>query len=132
MNTVKQQFLNFASTYASALEEVYEKKNNPVERKKQLKTANQMALQLKQIYKQAYLKNKLSEIEDLLFNENKYVRCVAATYSLIYNYNLAYKVLNDLLILPVPNYVAPIARLSLASWEKGLLNPENIDHARPK
>jgi hypothetical protein len=125
MNTVKQQFLNIASSYALAMEEVYEKQNNPVERKKQLKIANQLALQLKQIYKQAYLKNKLSEIEDLLFHENKYVRCVAATYSLIYSYDLAHKVLNELLTLPVPNFVAPIARLSLASWEKGLLNPEN-------
>ncbi len=119
----KQDFLSFASTYASAMEEVYEKQNNPVERKKQLKTANQMIIELKKIYKQAYLKNKLSKIEELLFHENKYVRCVAATYSLIYNYDLAQKVLNDLLNLPVPNYVAPIARLSLASWEKGLLNP---------
>ena len=40
----KQEFLNFASTYASAMEEVYEKQNNPFERKKQLKIANQMVL----------------------------------------------------------------------------------------
>ena len=25
-----------------------------------------------------------------------------------------------------PNYVAPIARLSLASWKKGLLNPDKM------
>jgi len=97
-----------------------------IERKTQLKSANQMIIELKKIYKQAFIENKLSEIEELLFHDNKYVRCIAATYSLIYNYNLAYKVLNDLLLLPVPNYVAPIARLSLASWEKGLLNPEQI------
>jgi hypothetical protein len=126
MGNIKQDFLSFASTYATAMEEIYEKKNSVVERKKQLKSANQMIIELKKIYKQAYIENKLSEIEELLFHDNKYVRCIAATYSLIYNYNLAYKVLNDLLILPVPNYVAPIARLSLASWEKGFLNPENI------
>jgi hypothetical protein len=126
MSNIKQDFLSFASTYATAMEEMYEKKISVVERKKQLKSANQMIIELKKIYKQAYIENKLSEIEELLFHENKYVRCIAATYSLIYNYNLAYKVLNDLLILPVPNYVAPIARLSLASWEKGFLNPENF------
>lgn len=126
MGNIKQDFLSFASTYATAMEEIYEKKNSVAERKKQLKSANQMIIELKKIYKQAYVENKLSEIEELLFHENKYVRCIAATYSLIYNYNLAYKVLNDLLLLPVPNYVAPIARLSLASWEKGLLNPEQI------
>ena len=54
MDNIKQDFLSLASTYASAMEEVYEIKNNPVERKKQLKIANQMVLQLKQIYKQAY------------------------------------------------------------------------------
>ena len=126
MGNIKQDFLSFASTYATAMEEIYEKKNSAIERKKQLKSANQMIIELKKIYKQAYVENKLSEIEELLFHDNKYVRCIAATYSLIYNYNLAYKVLNDLLLLPVPNYVAPIARLSLASWEKGLLNPEQI------
>lgn len=126
MGNIKQDFLSFASTYATAMEEIYEKKNSAIERKKQLKSANQMIIELKKIYKQAYIENKLSEIEELLFHDNKYVRCIAATYSLIYNYNLAYKVLNDLLLLPVPNYVAPIARLSLASWEKGLLNPEQI------
>lgn len=126
MGNIKQDFLSFASTYATAMEEIYEKKNSAIERKKQLKSANQMIIELKKIYKQAYVENKLSEIEELLFHDNKYVRCIAATYSLIYNYNLAYKVLNDLLLLPVPNYVAPIARLSLASWEKGLLNPEEF------
>lgn len=126
MGNIKQDFLSFASTYATAMEEIYEKKNSAIERKKQLKSANQMIIELKKIYKQAYVENKLSEIEELLFHDNKYVRCIAATYSLIYNYNLAYKVLNDLLLLPVPNYVAPIARLSLASWEKGLLNPEQF------
>lgn len=108
------------------MEQIYEKKNSSIERKKQLKSANQMLIELKKIYKQAFIENKLSEIEEFLCHDNKYVRCIAATYSLIYNYNLAHKVLNDLLLLPVPNYVAPIARLSLASWEKGLLNPENM------
>lgn len=126
MDNLKQDFLSFATTYASAMEEIYEKKNSPVERKKLQKSANQMIFELKKIYKQAYLDNKLSVIEELLDHENKYVRCIAATYSLIYNYDLAYKVLNDLIVLPVPNYVAPIARLSLASWEKGFLKPENI------
>lgn len=126
MGNIKQDFLSFASTYATAMEEIYEKKNSAIERKKQLKSANQMIIELKKIYKQAYVENKLSEIEELLFHDNKYVRCIAATYSLIYNYNLAYKVLNDLLLLPFPNYVAPIARLSLASWEKGFLNPKQI------
>lgn len=126
MGNIKQDFLSFASTYATAMEEIYEKKNSPVERKKLQKSANQMIFELKKIYKQAYLDNKLSVIEELLDHENKYVRCIAATYSLIYNYDLAYKVLNDLIVLPVPNYVAPIARLSLASWEKGFLKPENI------
>lgn len=126
MDNLKQDFLSFATTYASVMEEIYEKKNSPVERKKLQKSANQMIFELKKIYKQAYLDNKLSVIEELLDHENKYVRCIAATYSLIYNYDLAYKVLNDLIVLPVPNYVAPIARLSLASWEKGFLKPENI------
>ena len=126
MNNVKKDFLSCATTYAIAMEEVFEVENSPVDRKKHLKTANQMIVKLKKIYKQAYLDNELSEIEELLFHENKYVRCVAATYSLINNYDLAQKVLNELLILPAPNYVAPIARLSLASWKKGLLNPEKI------
>ena len=126
MNNIKQDFLILACTYASAMGQIYEKKNSSIERKKQLKSANQMLIELKKIYKQAFIENKLSEIEEFLCHDNKYVRCIAATYSLIYNYNLAHKVLNDLLLLPVPNYVAPIARLSLASWEKGLLNPENI------
>jgi len=126
MNNIKQDFLILACTYASAMGQIYEKKNSSIERKKQLKSANQMLIELKKIYKQAFIENKLSEIEEFLCHDNKYVRCIAATYSLIYNYNLAHKVLNNLLLLPVPNYVAPIARLSLASWEKGLLNPENI------
>ena len=79
LSNIKEDFLSFASTYATAMEEMYEKQNNPVERKKQLKTANQMIIELKKIYKQAYIENKLSEIEELLFHENKYVRCIAAT-----------------------------------------------------
>lgn len=126
MNNVKQDFLNYATTYAAAMEEVYEMKNSPVDRKKHLKTANQMIVKLKKIYKQAYFDNELSEIEELLFHENKYVRSVAATYSLINNSDLAQQVLNDLILLPAPNHVAPIARLSLASWKKGLLNPSEM------
>lgn len=74
----------------------------------------------------AYRTNELRDIEDLLAHENKYIRCVAATYSLIYNFKVAQKVLNELINLPVPNYVAPIARLSLDSWNKGYLNPEEM------
>lgn len=126
MSDVKQYFLEYATAYAGAMEEIYEKKNSSVDRKRNLRVVNQMIDKLKKIYKQAYFANELHEIEDLLFHENKYIRSVAATYSLIYNPDLAQKVLNDLIYLPVPNYVAPTARLSLESWKKGLLNPEDM------
>ena len=56
MNNVKQDFLSCATTYAIAMEEVYEVENSPVDRKKHLKTANQMIVKLKKIYHQAYCK----------------------------------------------------------------------------
>ena len=126
MNEVKQDFLKYAMEYALAMEEIFEKKNSSAVRKKHLAISNQMISKLKKIYKNAYQTNELCNIEELLYHENKYVRSVAATYSLVYNYEVAHKVLNDLMNLPVPNYVAPIARLSLDSWKKGYLNPEDM------
>lgn len=126
MNDVKQDFLNYAMEYALAMEEVFEKKNSSAVRKKYLAISNQMIGKLKKIYMNAYRTNELRDIEDLLAHENKYIRCVAATYSLVYNFEVAQKALNELINLPVPNYVAPIARSSLDSWRKGYLNPEEM------
>ena len=123
MKSVKKCFLEYATLYSDSMYEIYENRNSSVDRKKHLRIANQMILKIKKLYKQAFLLNDLSEIEEFLFHEDKYVRALAATYSLVYNPILAEKVLIDLINLPVPNYVAPTARLSLDSWKNGFLNP---------
>jgi DNA repair ATPase RecN len=126
MSNVKEEFKKYASKYAEAMEEVFEKNNNKVDRNRNQRIINQMIFKLKEIYKKAYFDDELKEIEEFMFHKNKYIRSIAATYSLISNSELAVKVLNDLIELPKPNWVAPDARLSLESWKKGYLNPENM------
>jgi hypothetical protein len=123
MAKIKEEFLKRAIKYAEAKEEVFDKENSQKDRSKYLRIANKMLGEIKEIYRHAYHNNELKEIEEFMFHENKYIRCIAATYSLLSNPELAEKVLNDLLKLPAPNWVGPDARLSLEIWKKGLLIP---------
>lgn len=118
----KEEFLKLALKSANAKAKAF---NNPdVDDKtanENVRISNQAINKLKKLYLRAKLDGTLHEIEDLMFHENKYVRHLAATYSLVVNPELAEKTLKDLIELPVPNMVGVDASLSLEIWRKGHL-----------
>ena len=100
--------------------------DNLIARSKNGRIVNNMIDKMKILYKQAYAVNKLAEIEEFMFHENKYIRCISATYSLFSNSKIAEDVLKKLIDLPIPNYAASNARLALDIWKKGYLDPEKF------
>lgn len=127
MTNYKEEFFKCATKYAQAMESLNDNLiDNLKDRSKNGRVVNNMIDKMKIMYKQAYAVNKLAEIEEFMSHENKYIRFITATYSLLSNSKIAEDVLNKLIDLPIPNYVASNARLTLDLWKKGYLDPEKF------
>lgn len=126
MSKVREEFFKCASKYSEAMEQVFETDNiSKTDRSKHLKIVNQMIGKMKKIHKDAFLSNELSDLEQFMYHDNKYIRCVGATYCLTIKPEIAEDILNKLIDLPVPNYVGPIALLNLDAWKRGFMNPKD-------
>ncbi len=86
-----------------------------------VRLSNKVRQKLDFICKEAKSDGKLSEIEDFMLHENKYIRCLTAMYCLFVNPEKAEEVLKEIILLPKPNPVGAQAFTILEVWQKGLL-----------
>lgn len=122
MNVFKEKYLELALQYASYEKQGFE--TIPVVKSviaKSVRKANAMRDKLDKLCKKAKEEGYLHEINDLMFHEDKYVRCVTAMYCLFTNPEVAEKVLEKLMELPKPNAAGAQAFTILEVWKKGLL-----------
>lgn len=106
MNNFKDKFLELAIVHAEAKYQGFEMKPFDENRfKESVKTSNNAVNKIKKLCKKAKESGDLKELKEFINHENKYVRCLAATYYSFVNKEEAVKVLEELEKLPIPNYV---------------------------
>ena len=120
MNNFKEKFLELALIYAEAIYQGFELKPFDKNRlKESMKISNKAINRIKKIMVQANKNGQLNELKDFIYHENHYVRCIAATYYLFVNEELAKTVLEELNRLPIPNYTN--AFTILHAWDRGAM-----------
>ncbi|MNE32163.1 hypothetical protein D3C87_22570 [compost metagenome] len=122
MNLFKEKYLELVLQYALHQKQGFE--TEPViqsELTKCVRKANAVRDKLDKLCEQAKNEGCLNEINDFMFHEDKYVRSLTGMYCLFTNPEVAEKVLQDIVDLPVPNHAAPLAFTTLEVWKKGLL-----------
>ena len=120
MSNFKEQFLELALIHAEAKYQGFELKPFDKNRlKESVKISNKAVNKIKKLMVKANKNEQLNELKDFIYHENKYVRCIAATYYLFVNEELAKTVLEELNRLPVPNYTD--AFTILHSWKDGCM-----------
>ena len=127
MQNFKDKFLELAEIYARETELMYEQSKERADIKRHGKLANNAAFKIKKLAFKAYEIGVLSEIEDLLEHENKYIRCLAGSYCLYTNPIKAIATLEEIRNLPKPNYAGLQAYTSLhAYWRYPDLKPDKF------
>lgn len=123
MNKFKERYLELALEFASAKEKAFE--TRPIEKNivsQNVKVSNAVRKKMDTICKKAKKEGYLSDIEEYMYHENKYIRCLTAMYYLFVDSGEAKKVLDDLTKLPIPNYVD--ASTILDAWRRGGMTME--------
>lgn len=117
----KDNFLELALIHAEATYQGFEMKPFDKNRlKESVKASNKAVDKIKKLCVKAKDNGELVELEEFLYHENKYVRCLAATYYLFVDEEIALKVLEELENLPIPNYVT--AFTVLHAWKRGAMS----------
>jgi len=118
----KEDYLVLALQYASFEKQAFEATAiTKSEISKYVRKANAIRDKLDKLCEQANDEGCLNVINEFMFHEDKYIRCVTAMYCLFTNPTVAEKVLEDLLELPKPNRAGAQAFTILEVWKKGLL-----------
>jgi hypothetical protein len=118
MSNFKEKFLELALIHAEAKYQGFELKPFDENRlKESVKISNNAINKIKKLMLKANKNGQLNELKDYIYHENQYVRCIAATYYLFVNEELAKTVLEELNRLPVPNYTD--AYTILHAWYRG-------------
>lgn len=122
MNSFKEKYFELVLQYASFQKQGFEV--TPViksEVTKYVRKSNAVRDKINKLCKQAKDEGNLNEINNFMFHEDKYIRSLTGMYCLFTNPEVAEKVLQDIVNLPVPNHAAPLAFTTLEVWKKGLL-----------
>ncbi|WP_300667123.1 hypothetical protein [Fluviicola sp.] len=122
MNSFKEKYFELVLQYASFQRQGFE--TTPVvksELAKYVRKSNAVRDKISALCKQAKDEGYLNDINEFMFHEDKYVRCLSAMYCLFTDPKVAEKVLEEIDNLPVPNHAAPLAFTTLEVWKKGLL-----------
>jgi hypothetical protein len=122
MLTFREEFLKLALEFADVTEKAFERNSEKSEMSKNIKISRQLRTKLDSICQKAKKDEILYQIEGFMSHDNKYIRCLAAMYSLFTFPELAEKILEELMDLPKPNAVGAQAFTILEVWRKGLMN----------
>ncbi len=122
MNLFKENYLKLALQYASYQKQGFETTLVvKSELAKFVRKSNAVRDKLDKLCTEAKDEGNLNEINDFMFHEDKYIRCLTAMYCLFTNPEVAKKVLDELMELPKPNPAGTQAFTILEVWKKGLL-----------
>ncbi|MFN5418369.1 MAG: hypothetical protein ACK5B9_15025 [Flavobacteriia bacterium] len=106
MKNFKESFLDLALTHAEAKYQGFERVPFDENRlRDSVKISNKAVSKIKILCKNAKENGELVDLIEFINHENKYIRCLAATYYLFVDKEMAVKILEELEKLPVPNYV---------------------------
>lgn len=120
MNNFKEKFMELALIYADAKYKGFELKPFDKDRlKESVKISNKAMVKIKKLMIKSKNDGQLDELKEFINHENKYIRCIAATYYLFVNEEVAIKILEELENLPVPNFTD--AFTVLHSWKNGAM-----------